>query len=277
MSTAVDDGDDDLRYGSAPERRARLQRLVEDQGFCTIAELSHELGVSDMTIRRDIQRMVDDGLLRGVHGGVSALPQSALLGSQFSTRAVRFADEKRAIALAAADLVPVGGAVGLDAGTTTLELARAWPSDRRASVVTHSLPNVLALHDDEYTRVIVLGGVLHQSSQSLSGPMTLRTLEELRLQVVFLAASVISERGVFCGNDFDAVTKRALIEIADRVVLLADSSKFNETAMVRVCGLDVLDHVVMDDGIRSQHQQLLHDHDIQLQVVSAAAEPLEAR
>lgn len=276
MSVPPEYGDDDLRYGSAPARRDRLQRMVEDQGFCTITELSDQLGVSDMTIRRDVQRLVQDGLLRSVHGGVSALPQSALAGSLFSTRAVTLAPEKRAIAAAAAALVPVGGAVGLDAGTTTLELARAWPSERRATVVTHSLPNVLALHDDEYTRVIVLGGVLHQSSQSLSGPMTLRTLEELRLEVVFLAASGLSERGVFCGNDFDAVTKRALIEVADRVVLLSDSSKFDSTAMVRVCGLEALDHVVMDDRISSEDQELLRSHGIELQLVSAAAE-MESR
>lgn len=266
----------DLRYGSAGERRTRLQRIVEEQGFCTTAELSKHLGVSEMTIRRDVQRLVQAGQLRSVHGGVSELPQSSMLGSNFSTRVDKFAAEKRAIARASAELVPRGGAVGLDAGTTTLELARAWPPDRNATVVTHSLPNVLALLDNTETPVMMLGGVLHRSSQSLSGPMTQRTLGDLSLQVVFLAASSISERGVFCGNDFDAVTKRSLIEVADRVVLLADSSKFNETAMVRACGFDAIDQVVIDDGINEAQAAMLRDQGVDVQLVSILEDLEEA-
>lgn len=276
MTQAQADPEDDLRYGSAGVRRTRLHRIVEEQGFCTIAELSKQLGVSEMTIRRDVQRLVHDGLLRSVHGGVSELPQSSLLGSHFSTRVDKLAAEKRAIARAAADLVPPGAAVGLDAGTTTLELARVWPTDRDATVVTHSLPNVLALLDDTDTRVMMLGGILHRSSQSLSGPMTQRTLGDLSLQVLFLAASSISERGVFCGNDFDAVTKRSMIEVADRVVLLSDSSKFTETAMVRVCGLNDIDHVVIDDGINETQATMLRDHGVEVQLVTAREDLEEA-
>lgn len=264
--------ENELRYTSAPARRGRLQRMVEEQGFCTIAELSKALGVSEMTIRRDVQRQVRDGLLRSVHGGVSAFGQSELMGSKFSSRAVRSSSQKRAIALAAVGLVPDGGAVGLDSGTTTLELARVWPSERQATVVTNSIPSLLALHDDEQTRVMVLGGELQQRSQSLSGPMSLRSLEDLRLTVMFLAASSLNEKGVYCGNDYDAVTKRALIEIADRVVLLADSSKFSGSAMVRVCGFDAIDAVVIDDGLTGEQEEMFRSHGIDLQRVHAESE-----
>lgn len=272
---AHDVGEDGLRYGSAPERRAQLLRLVEDQGFCTIAELSGALTVSEMTIRRDVQRLVREGSVRSVHGGVSALSQTDLMGSQFSARAVLNAAEKRAIALAAAGLVPDNSAVGLDSGTTTLELARIWPSERKATVVTHSIPNLLALHDDEDTRVIVLGGELSLRSLTLSGPMTLRALEDLRLRVVFLAASSLNERGVYCGNDFDAVVKRAMIEHADHVVLLADSSKFDGSAMVRVCGFDPIDTVVIDAGITTQQEEIFRSAGVEVVTVNVESDDRE--
>lgn len=275
MTTPVEDNEDGLRYGSAPARRARLHQMVEDQGFCTIAELSRELTVSEMTVRRDVQRLVRDGRLRSVHGGVSALPQSDLVGSQFSSRAVQLGPQKRAIALEAATMVPASGAVGLDSGTTTLELARTWPSERQATVMTNSIPNLLALYDDDHTRVMVLGGQFERRSQSLSGPMSLRSVEDMRLSVMFLSASSLSSRGVYCANDYDAVTKRALIEIADRVVLLSDSTKFEGSAMVRVCGFDAIDAAVMDDGISTEHAQMLRDHGIDLRLVHAAAESEE--
>ena len=272
MTEQVDENDDGLRYGSAPARRDRLRRMVEEQGFLTIAELSRQLAVSEMTIRRDVQRLVNDGRLRSVHGGVSALPQSDLLGSQFSSRAVKLGPEKRAIALEAAKLVPPDGAVGLDSGTTTLELARTWPSDRRATVMTNSIPNLLALYDDESTRVMMLGGQFERRSQTLSGPMSLRSLEDMRLTVMFLSASSLSSRGVYCGNDYDAVTKRALIEIADQVVLLSDSTKFEGSAMVRVCGFDAIDVAVMDDGLPHEQAAVLRGHGIDLRLVKASTE-----
>lgn len=275
MSDTADALDDGLRYGSAPERRARLQRMVEDQGFCTTSELSTFLGVSEMTIRRDVQRLEKDGVLRSVHGGVSALPPSELVGSQFTSRELHQAAEKRAIALMAAEMVPDQGAVGLDSGTTALELARVWPSERRATVVTNSIPNVLALLDDEYTRVIMLGGELHQNAQTLSGPMTMRCLEDLRLRVMFLSASSVNERGVYCGNDFDAVIKRRLIEVADRVVLITDSSKFEGSAMVRVCGLDTVDSVVVDSGIDTTTERMLRDRGLALHLVDSRTERKE--
>ena len=97
--------------------------------------------------------------------------------------------------------------------------------------------------------LVNLGGVFHRYSLSYSGPMTIRAIENLRITTLYLGASSVSERGLFCGNEFDAVTKRALIDAAETVVLLTDSSKFRKIAMVRICELDQIDHVVVDGGI----------------------------
>jgi len=265
----VVESDLDLRYTSAPDRRAQLVRMVEEQGFCTTTELSVALGVSDMTIRRDVRLLVAEGHLRSVHGGVSALPQSALLGSDFRARAAERAGAKAAIAQAAAAMVRDGDAVGLDAGSTALEVAKALPPGLRASVVTHSVPVVTALLGRERIEVTCLGGTLHHESQSFGGPATTAALADLRLSVLYLAASGISAQGVYCGNDFDAVTKRALVAVADRVVLVADSSKFATTAMVRACPLSQVDCAVIDDGVTHEQHQALLDQGVEVVIVPA--------
>lgn len=255
------------RYTSAHERRAQLLQSVQEQGYCTITELSESLLVSDMTIRRDIQRLVRDGHLRSVHGGVTALPQAALQGRHFHARAATMSAAKRVIAERAAQLVPDRSAIAVDAGSTTLELVHALAPDLHLKVVTQSLPVVNALLDRESVEVISLGGTLHHDTHSFAGPATLAAIAELRVNTLFLAASGINERGVYCGNDFDAVTKRALVNIADEVVLLTDSSKFDISAMVRACTLDALDRIVIDNAISTAQHQVLRQHNVEVIVV----------
>lgn len=254
-----------LRYGSAPARRDRILELVDEQGFCSTAELSVELGVSDMTIRRDANRLAEDGHVRMVHGGVSGLPPSALAGSgDFESRARRMASAKQSVGVHAAGLVEDGETIAIDAGTTLHAMARALPLSLARTVVTNSAPVVQAMLDCPATRVVSLGGELQHATQSFSGAATLASIANLHVDTLFLAASSVTARGIFCGNDFDAVTKRALVGIAGRVVLVVDSSKFRTTAMVRVCGLDAIDLVVIDDKIESEHESLLLDHGIEV-------------
>jgi DeoR family transcriptional regulator, aga operon transcriptional repressor len=259
-----------LRYSSANERRSRLLAIVEEQGFCTIAELSLALDVSEMTVRRDVRRLADDGRLRSVHGGVSVLPQQALLGSDFTSRAQQMADAKRAIAKSAVTTLSDGGTIAIDAGTTALELARAVPADRKLTVVTHSVPVIMTLLSHPRVEVVALGGVLHSDTQSFAGPATLEALEGLRVSTFFLAASGISARGVYCGNDFDALTKRALIGVADRVVLIADSSKFTASAMVRVCPLSTVDVAIVDSEVDSTQRKLLTSNGVRVVIAGSS-------
>ncbi len=259
----------DLSRGrsSAHERRARLLAIVEEQGFCTIAELSGAFDVSEMTIRRDVRLLVHDGRMRSVHGGVTILPSSAMDGTEFDARADRRRAAKKAIARKAVDLLPAHGAVAFDAGSTTLEIANALPPTTRLHIVTASLPIIHSLLGRENFDVIGLGGTLHHNSRSFAGPTTLASIAELRVRTLFLAASGLSADGVYCGNYFDAGTKRALVGVADEVVLVADSSKFAFSAMVRACSLDAVDAIVTDDELADDDRQALRDHDVKIVTV----------
>ncbi|MET7402879.1 DeoR/GlpR family DNA-binding transcription regulator [Dactylosporangium sp. NPDC005572] len=271
--------EENFRYTSAPERRERLVQFIIDHGFCTIGELSKAFDVSEMTIRRDVQRLVEQGRVRGFRGGVGSLSKQDMEGSDYRLRDTKMADAKHAIALRAIELIGPGSVVAIDAGTTGHQVAELLPSDRALKVVTHSFPVVSSLIGNLGVEVMCLGGTLHSESLSFDGPATLAAIGNLQVDALFLAASGIGDRGAFCGNGFDAITKRALIEVADRVVLLADSSKFFTSAMVKICGWDAIDLVIVDDGIAEEHRRMLEQQEVEVVAVptrSARADLAEA-
>lgn len=265
----------DIQLPPAHERRSRMLSRVEEQGFCTIAELSSAFGVSEMTIRRDARLLVREGRMRSVHGGVTTLPANAMDGTDFRARSGHVPGAKKAIARRALELLPARGAVAFDAGTTTLEVADALPPGLKLQIVTASLPIINALLGQESLDVISLGGTLHHDSQSFAGPMPLAAIKELRVRTFLLGASGLTAEGVYCGNHFDAVTKRAMVSVADEVILLADSSKFSISAMVRACSLDDVDVIVTDEGLPEENRAALIEHDVEIITVAADEESAE--
>ncbi|AWS41761.1 DeoR/GlpR family DNA-binding transcription regulator [Streptosporangium sp. 'caverna'] len=263
-----------FRYTSAPERRERLVQFIGEQGYCTIMELSKAFAVSEMTIRRDVMRLAEQGKVRGFRGGVGSLSKQEMEGSDYRLRDMKMADAKRAIALEAIEMVGVGSVIAIDAGTTARQVAELLPPDRNVTVVTHSFPVVSSLIGRAGTEVMCLGGLLHPESLSFDGPATLAAISNLRVETLFLAASGVGERGAFCGNGFDAITKRALIEVAERVVLLADSSKFYASAMVKICDWEAIDRIVIDDGISEEQQRMLEQQDVDVVTVTAVPQEI---
>lgn len=217
-------------------------------GYVSAPELSAELSVSARTVRRDLQKLADRGLAELVYGGALALG-GVSPGSPFGMRSLAQSAEKRAIAGMAVRCVEARATIGIDAGTTTLELARQLPADSDITVVTHSLPVMAALSDRTGATLIGLGGLYHPSTQTFTGPDTIAAISRLRVHTFFLAASGLSGRGAYCGTPLDAEAKRAFIGIAERVVLLVDSSKLRQTAPIPICDYDQLDMVITDDAI----------------------------
>jgi len=263
--------EENFRYTSAPERRERLVQFIADQGYCTITELSRAFAVSEMTIRRDVMRLVEQGKVRGFRGGVGSVSRQDMMGSDYHFRDLKMGEAKRAIALKAIEMVGPNSVIALDAGTTTNQVASLLPGDRDLHVVTHSFPVVSSLVGNSGVEVICLGGILHPESLSFDGPATLAAISSLQVETLFLAASSMSDRGAFCGNGFDAITKRALIDVAERVVLLADSSKFYTSAMVKICGWDAVDRVIIDEGLDEEHERMLEQHEVDVVKVSVAS------
>lgn len=260
--------DQSLQYTMAPERRARILELVTSEGFCTIAEMARSLDVSEMTVRRDVSRLETQQRLRRVHGGVTVLPGEVLNSSDFAVQSTVMVEEKRAIARAAVSLLEPGATIGVDSGTTTYQLALVLPENLNLTVASHSLPVLSALSPGKGLRVIGIGGQLHPVTQDFSGMATHDAIANLHLSLLFLTTMGLTERGVFCASDHEALVKRKLVEVSERVVLLADSTKLASSAMIRVCSLADIDCVIMDDGIGEESREMLAGNDVELIVVT---------
>ncbi|MGR6318282.1 DeoR/GlpR family DNA-binding transcription regulator [Micromonospora soli] len=240
--------DRELRYTSAPQRREEILRRMRGTGYVSAPELSVELAVSERTVRRDLQKLAEQGLVDLVYGGALA-PTGVAPGSPFLTRVQAQYAQKRAIANQALQLVEPGATIGIDAGTTTLEMARLLPPGSDVTVVTHSLPAMGAVGERDDLTLIGLGGLLHPSTQTFTGPDTITTISRLRVHTFFLAASGLGPDGAYCSSPLDAEAKRAFIGIAERVVLLTDSSKLRQIAPVPICDYGRLDALITDDAI----------------------------
>jgi DeoR/GlpR family transcriptional regulator of sugar metabolism len=222
---------------------ARLRR----EGRVDVAELSDELGTSEVTIRRDLDQLAEAGVLQRVHGGAVSL---LMRGDElpFAMREVEASEAKARIGVAAAELLRDGEAVVVDSGTTGLAVARAL-SGRRMTVMPLSLPNANALTGSASTTLLIPGGSARFGEGSLVGPMTEASLRRLRFDTVVLTCCGFSlDAGVTAHDLQDAAVKRAALDSANRVVLVAEGAKFARTALAVVCPYDRVDIVVTDDS-----------------------------
>jgi DeoR/GlpR family transcriptional regulator of sugar metabolism len=225
-------------------RHDAILRRAHADGAVSVADLAEDLGVSESTIRRDLAALSKDGLLRRVRGG-STVEQDA---DTFAVVSGRDASDKDAVAARAAELVQDGDVVCLDIGTTTARLAHRLRG-RRITVITSSLAVVDELRGAESPEVIVLGGVLRTTYQSLVGLLTEQALAQLSANLSFISTSGVTAAGeVRDTTGIEVGVKRAMIAAADRAVLLVDRAKFPGTGLLSVCGPADLDVVVTNRG-----------------------------
>jgi DeoR family fructose operon transcriptional repressor len=244
------------------ERQQAIAQLVAQRGRLSVTTTAEQFGVTTETVRRDLALLERAGMLRRVHGG--AVPAGALtlvetgLGERHGTRT----EAKRAIAAAALDLLPGrDGSVILDGGSTTSALADVLPPDRRLYVATNSVPIAARLSASGGITLHVLGGRVRGITQTAVGEATIRAMADLRLDVVFLGANGISPgHGFSTPDESEAATKRAMARAAQRVIVLADSSKLGREHLVRFAGVEDVDVLVTDGeadpGIVAELEQL---------------------
>jgi len=255
-----------VRYTEAPTRRAELLRRLSAEGYISSAEVATELGVSDMTIRRDLHQLERDGLARRVAGGAS-IPSGADEALPFEQRDLAGASQKRAIASRAAESI-TGATLALDAGTTVAAFASLVAPG--TTVITHSVPvfSLLAARGD--VELISTGGSYQRDTRSFAGAIAEASLEHLSADVAVLSATAIDERGVYCANANDVPMKRALAAIATRVVVLADSSKIDSRAPIRLAPLSRIDAIITDDGVTTKQLRMLRGSGVEVLVAARA-------
>jgi DeoR/GlpR family transcriptional regulator of sugar metabolism len=221
-------------------RQAKILDSLRTDGEVSVELLAGRFGVSASTIRRDLNSLSSDGLLRRVRGGGSVEADRVPFSE---SRRVRSA-EKEAVAERAASLVDDGDVVLIDIGTTTALLARHLRG-RRLTVVTSSLAVIDELRDDDDVELIVLGGAVRKTYHSMVGVLTEQALAQIRASVCFMGTSGIRSDGTISDTTgMEVPVKHAMIESSNRVVVLADSSKFPGIGLLDVCGPERFSTVV---------------------------------
>jgi DeoR/GlpR family transcriptional regulator of sugar metabolism len=237
------------RYRDAHERRAWILSQLQENGFMSIAELMRDLGVSHMTVRRDLRLLQACGHVRAVHSaGVGLVPAAQ---RRWIFPRDGSPDGRRHVAQCAVRLIGDDDVIAVDAGATAYELIRALPESFCGTIITHSIPVMQELAEQRMVErlappeLVVLGGDLLPTGHALAGPATLEAIARLRAGLLFLSAAV-DERGLYAHSAAEASIQQALIDIADEVVLLAPRESFCGSAPVRIGALDCLTAAVLD-------------------------------
>ncbi|MDG4804780.1 DeoR/GlpR family DNA-binding transcription regulator [Micromonospora sp. WMMD980] len=255
----------------ARQRQTTILERVRAAGGVRVTDLAAEFGVSDMTIRRDLETLHEQGLLAKVHGGATLAGPGSTDEPGFRAKSVRQSAEKSAIAEHAARLVRPGAAIALSAGTTTAELARRLVDVPGLTVVTNSLPVAEILHvGGRPDQTVVLTGGVRTPSDALVGPLAVAAIAALHLDLLFLGVHGISERAGFTTpNLMEADTNRALVAAADALVVLADHTKWGTVGISSIVGLDAADVLVTDDRLTPDARRVLEDRVGELVTVPA--------
>ena len=212
-------------------RHAKILEVLRRSGEVSVDDLAGQFGVSSSTIRRDLNALSADKLLKRVRGGGAVEPDAV----PFGETAHQAHDEKTRIAAAAAAMVHDGDVVLIDIGTTTALLAR-FLRGKHITVLTSSLAVVDELRDDEDVEVIVLGGVLRRTYHSLVGILTEQALGQVRAHVCFMGTSGIRRDGyVMDSTGIEVPVKKAMIASSERTIVLADGSKYPGAGLLTVC------------------------------------------
>lgn len=253
------------------DRQSEIVGLLDAEGLLTVTELGQRFDVSEMTIRRDLLELETAGLVRRVHGGATRLLGRAY-EPPFRMRQASALATKQALAKAAAAMIAEGDAIGLDVGSTVLEMVPEFVDVDNLTVVTASLrvaQRVAELHALEHSvRLIVTGGVTRADELSLTGQSAIEYYRSIRLDKAFISVGGISDDGTATEfNLEDAEVKRALIQASQEVVVLADSSKFGQTGFAHVTDLRRVSCLITDSGIDEATKRSLTAAGVNVKIV----------
>jgi DeoR family fructose operon transcriptional repressor len=239
---------------ASPERQGAVLRMLREQTSATMSEIAARFGVSEMTIRRDLRKLSEDGHVIRIPGG-ARLARSISFERSFEERLQKMSEAKDSIGRAAAGMVKEGDAIVLDSGTTTLYIARHLRYHKNIVVVTFSLAVLEELRGSESIRMELTGGTYRGSSHDLIGHAVADGLAGVYAQKVFFGAAAVSlERGAMV---FDPDAQRSVVQSGSEKILVVDSSKIGAGALYRFTGFENIDLLITDSGIRPEDLERL--------------------
>ncbi|MGE5603279.1 MAG: DeoR/GlpR family DNA-binding transcription regulator [Nitrososphaerales archaeon] len=260
-------------FSGAAKRRETIIEQLARENVVRVAELSQTFGISEVSIRRDLERLQRNGLLQRVHGGaVAVVTADGARAGDHAHGVIQHLEEKRRIGRAGAALIEPGDRILFDSGTTVLEVARALTNDpvRAGSLtaITCSLPIVQELGHHRWIHLLLLGGIYLAERRLVIGPQTIETLRTLHADKMFLGADGMTlSHGVTTATVLEAEVDRAMIQAADEVILVADSSKVGGIGLATILPLARVHKLITDQAASASFVKALADAGVEVVLV----------
>lgn len=249
-------------------RQRQIARAVMDEGTIRIEAIADRFGISVMTVHRDLDELESQGLLRKARGIATALP-SSLVESSDMYRSAQQLDDKQALARAAIEFIEPGQALFLDDSTTVSQIIPLLPSRAPLTVITNFLKNMTELATMRGITLVSLGGTYHNWSSSFMGRVTTTTIEQMRADVFLTSAAAITDDICFHQSAESVDTKRAMLAVSAKSILLVDHTKFNKRALYKVANLRDYGEVIVDSGTRDEEIDRLRGRGISVTIAEA--------
>ena len=251
-------------------RQQKIRELVEQGGSVTVADLAARFNTSLITIRRDLHHLQKQGVLSRTHGGAIAEAEAAeFAATPYTAREASHANEKRAIARRAAEMVRDGDSLIMNAGTTMQSLANALRERQNLRIVTNGVTVAAEFGANNSVQVYLIGGIVDHAKMATVGQAAEDALRDIRVPRAFLGVSGISvEEGLAMYKQQEAQINRTFIGCAREVTVLVDSSKFSSQAMYRIAPLSQVHRIITDAGISDADKRRIVDMGIELVTVA---------
>ena len=248
----------------AAERQLRIRQMFESKDFLDLETLCRELDASESSVRRDLDVLEEQNVLKRVYGGAVPVQPPGNGGAfDFSVESERFSDEKSRIGRLTAGLIEDGQTVILDGGSTVAAVARELAA-KSLHVVTNSLPIAEALEARRNIELTLTGGYLDPRIRVMLGPLCEQMLGLIRADVVIMGIGSVSDAGFSNNNTLVVGSEQKMIEIANKLIIVADHTKFGRSAMIPVAQLEAADTVVSDGELAPEYVDLLRSKDIEV-------------
>ncbi|MGH4050735.1 MAG: DeoR/GlpR family DNA-binding transcription regulator [Clostridium sp.] len=245
------------------ERKSKILDSLNKYGKVKVCDLSQQYEVSEVTIRRDLQELEEDKLIKRVHGG-AILNDNTKFEPTFSEKIDKFYDEKESVGKFAASLIMDGDTIALDAGTTTLSIAKNILA-KNITVLTNSLDIAYELLKKRDVEVIVIGGTLRWETRAMVGPVADNLLKNFRVDKAFIGTNGICiTNGLTTPNINEANTKLEMIKIAKQTIVVCDHTKFGLVSFSKIVDIDNVDVIITDDQLDEKLLEKFEEKDVKI-------------
>jgi DeoR family transcriptional regulator of aga operon len=249
------------------ERRQHILAVIQNEGRVLVGALSKQLGISQITIRKDLDYLQSRGLVERTHGGALPVQAGALADPSLQEKEKQHHNEKQRIAAAGVKLVQEGQCVMLDSGTTTTAVARALKKFNSLTIITNGV-NIAAELTATNFEVILTGGTLRKNSFSLVGPLAEDVLREMHADILFLGVDGFDVNvGPTTPNVLESSVNRHMVESAKRVVVVCDSTKFKRKSLARIVPTTAIHHVITDKNLPPDIAETLRSLNVEVTLV----------